>query len=479
MPLSYWLQRYTYAGAGPLIHRSLLIEVVFLVGSLSAGVSISISFFVSLLLAKFIFYAFHEFGYFVNDHIVDGVSLQNFSKFKSLGSRRCFLFSALFSRILWICALGAVLFHLVGSYVFLFFVCVVGFVQVAFFAHNHIKFPVKLGSFFCINVGNYGCLLPLLHGAGNAVTTSYLLLCFAMAAAFTVKYACDRAVTFRTSGIGGFLGALFAVGTGHFKIRLALFWICLLSPLGFWFSEVDASMLLGVICWLCGVDVVLYVARLAAGIRSALGNRFDILHVHTYFSHDASNSIEDIYKACLESGRKRVYVTDHAEDFDFTSYSWLKAECEAISDSSVQVIAGLEYAVFGQHFLALNLDHYIDIDGKSVGSIDELRAISDVVIWAHPFFGIKKLLKLSYLKSYYQMILNTDRVEILNFKVKRGIAYYAWRHCLIGALCMGSGACRFTVGVDAHDSVQLQEITPKYPLDLLRSRLSKRPGKHS
>jgi hypothetical protein len=88
-----------------------------------------------------------------------------------------------------------------------------------------------------------------------------------------------------------------------------------------------------------------------------------VVHVHTDYSHDGTDSVERLREFALERGISFIGLTDHAEDLSAGQYEELAARSRAVSDNRVSMIPGLEYrfpGYSGLHLLALGLSHRID-----------------------------------------------------------------------------------------------------------------------
>ena len=87
-----------------------------------------------------------------------------------------------------------------------------------------------------------------------------------------------------------------------------------------------------------------------------------IIHVHSNYSHDGKDALEQIRDFALDRGISFVGMTDHAEDFEPARYVQFQEHCRRLSDEKLAIIAGLEYRFAGYpglHLLALGLSHMI------------------------------------------------------------------------------------------------------------------------
>jgi hypothetical protein len=86
------------------------------------------------------------------------------------------------------------------------------------------------------------------------------------------------------------------------------------------------------------------------------------VHVHSHYSHDSRDSLEDLREFSIARGLRFLALTDHAEDFDQSKFRRFQEECRRLSDGSVSLIAGLEFRFSGYpglHLLALGLSRWI------------------------------------------------------------------------------------------------------------------------
>jgi hypothetical protein len=87
------------------------------------------------------------------------------------------------------------------------------------------------------------------------------------------------------------------------------------------------------------------------------------IHMHSDYSHDGHDSLEQLKDACIARGIRFVGMTDHAEDFIPEIFSEFVQHCDALSDDQVTFIPGLEFRFSGykgMHLLALGLREWIE-----------------------------------------------------------------------------------------------------------------------
>jgi predicted metal-dependent phosphoesterase TrpH len=89
--------------------------------------------------------------------------------------------------------------------------------------------------------------------------------------------------------------------------------------------------------------------------------RRGIIHVHSVYSYDGKNTLEEL--AAL--GRRRRYdfigVTEHSDTFDRAKMAAFVAECRRLSDRSLILMPGIEFSCAGRlHLLALGIEQWSD-----------------------------------------------------------------------------------------------------------------------
>jgi predicted metal-dependent phosphoesterase TrpH len=101
------------------------------------------------------------------------------------------------------------------------------------------------------------------------------------------------------------------------------------------------------------------------------------MHVHTVYSGDSSNSVQDILDACKRVGMDGVVVLDHNST---------RGGKEALSmKSDLLVIPGVEVSSAEGHILAFNVSDEIPRDLTVEETIDRIHAQGGVAVAAHPY----------------------------------------------------------------------------------------------
>ena len=77
---------------------------------------------------------------------------------------------------------------------------------------------------------------------------------------------------------------------------------------------------------------------------------FDVpgaIHMHSDYSHDGLDSLENLREVCITRGIRWVGLTDHAEDLDEEVFGEYLAHCVSLSDNEFTFIPGLEFRFAG------------------------------------------------------------------------------------------------------------------------------------
>lgn len=111
-----------------------------------------------------------------------------------------------------------------------------------------------------------------------------------------------------------------------------------------------------------------------------------IIHVHSSYSHDGKDSLEDLAAFGARTGLSFIGLTDHAEDLDAARYRELREKCVEVSRSGVSIIPGLEFRFrryIGLHLLALDITEFIE-PATPEEFIAATRDTATLTIAAHP-----------------------------------------------------------------------------------------------
>jgi predicted metal-dependent phosphoesterase TrpH len=101
------------------------------------------------------------------------------------------------------------------------------------------------------------------------------------------------------------------------------------------------------------------------------------MHVHTVYSGDSSNSVQDIVDACKRAGVDGAVVLDHNST---------RGGKEALAmKSGLLIVPGIEISSAEGHILAFNVGEEIPRDLSVGETIDRIHSQGGVAVAAHPY----------------------------------------------------------------------------------------------
>ena len=115
-------------------------------------------------------------------------------------------------------------------------------------------------------------------------------------------------------------------------------------------------------------------------------SRVGVIHIHSDYSRDGSDSLELLREWALERGIAFIGLTDHAEDFDEELFGAYADRCRELSDERLRLVAGLEFRFArytGLHLLALGLTRWIR-PATPREFIEQSHGVAGCTILAHP-----------------------------------------------------------------------------------------------
>jgi len=118
-----------------------------------------------------------------------------------------------------------------------------------------------------------------------------------------------------------------------------------------------------------------------------------VVHVHSSYSHDGRDSLEDLREFGLAHGIQLIGMTDHAEDFEPAQYPAYLEHCRSVSDERIRIVPGLEFRFKGHpglHLLALGLTRWIE-PAHPGEFIEQTKGHSAFTIVAHPVLSRYRL----------------------------------------------------------------------------------------
>jgi hypothetical protein len=108
------------------------------------------------------------------------------------------------------------------------------------------------------------------------------------------------------------------------------------------------------------------------------------IHVHSHYSYDGKNSIEELAKFFVAKNYRFICLTEHADDFNQAKMASFVKECAKYSSMHFTVIPGLEYRCRDLvHLLGIGTTEYYSADHP----VDVARIIKKnggLAIIAHP-----------------------------------------------------------------------------------------------
>lgn len=110
------------------------------------------------------------------------------------------------------------------------------------------------------------------------------------------------------------------------------------------------------------------------------------IHMHSDYSHDGLDSLEQLREVSMERGIRWIGMTDHAEDLDAEIFPEYVAHCAKLSDADFKFVPGLEFRFAGfrgVHLLAIGLTHRIT-PRTFEGFFAQARDAGCFTVLAHP-----------------------------------------------------------------------------------------------
>ena len=138
-----------------------------------------------------------------------------------------------------------------------------------------------------------------------------------------------------------------------------------------------------------------------------------ILHVHSNYSYDGFNTIEEIADWAEQEGLDFVIITDHDIDFNESKFHSLAVTCQS-ERNRVKVLPAIEYSFGGKrelHINVLGLNHFIESDNqlKDIpGFLKEVKLKGGFSILNHPRQILDLLTDID--------LSNLDGIELWNTK---------------------------------------------------------------
>lgn len=108
-----------------------------------------------------------------------------------------------------------------------------------------------------------------------------------------------------------------------------------------------------------------------------------VLHLHSTYSYDGSETLDSIKHALQERGISVACMTEHVEDLSPDRAREFIQECGRLSDENFLLIPGFEIPYLGTHILVVGADQFL-WDGNPEQSLDAWVKHGALAIVAHP-----------------------------------------------------------------------------------------------
>lgn len=109
-----------------------------------------------------------------------------------------------------------------------------------------------------------------------------------------------------------------------------------------------------------------------------------ILHVHSRFSYDGKNTLEEIARHAIARGYSFVGMAEHSDTLNQEIMSTYVKSCAEVSSSSLLIIPGIEFTCDNKlHLIGLGVRHYTDIKNP-MDLARFIRQEGKLSIVAHP-----------------------------------------------------------------------------------------------
>jgi hypothetical protein len=116
------------------------------------------------------------------------------------------------------------------------------------------------------------------------------------------------------------------------------------------------------------------------------GEYHGVIHMHSNYSHDSKDPLEVLRDTSIQRGIRFVGMSEHAEDLTEEIFAKYVAHCDAVSNTQVQIIPGLEFrfaGLKGMHLFALGLRTWITPTTPDA-FIEQTRGVAQMTVLAHP-----------------------------------------------------------------------------------------------
>jgi len=160
------------------------------------------------------------------------------------------------------------------------------------------------------------------------------------------------------------------------------------------------------------------------------------LHVHTYYSEDATTTLKETVHHAKKNGLDGVAVTDH---------DTLRGALKLAKKNQLIIIPGLEIETRRGHILALNITTLIPPKLSITETVQKIHDAGGIAVVAHPAVVIKTGLGQKITRD-----LNLDAIEVINSAAFPFLLSTYLSHRLAERLGLPQ-----TAGSDAHHALEI------------------------
>lgn len=189
-------------------------------------------------------------------------------------------------------------------------------------------------------------------------------------------------------------------------------------------------------------------------------------HMHSDYSHDGLDSLEQLREASLARGIGWVGLTDHAEDLDAEVFGEYVKHCAALSDDQFRYLPGLEFrfhGLRGMHLLALGVSRWMT-PNTPTEFFDQAAEAAQFTILAHPV--------LCKYKPPQVVRDRIDAIEVWNTNYNTRYLPDPRAMDLYHEIRTHRPSVVATVGLDQHDSRNDREVRTQFDADAARDPIA-------
>ena len=109
-----------------------------------------------------------------------------------------------------------------------------------------------------------------------------------------------------------------------------------------------------------------------------------IMHVHSTYSYDGKNTVEEIAQFYKSKGYSFIFMTEHSDTFNLRLMSRFVQECDRLSNKNFFVIPGIEYTCENNlHLMGLGIRKYQDLVNP-IEVAQHIRIENGLSVISHP-----------------------------------------------------------------------------------------------